>query len=61
MPQSSADQPYTPPYGTYLGAELQRYPGFPSGRYRALELPSRMGDRLHYPDGRVEPFPEPQA
>lgn len=60
MPQSPTAQPYTPSYGTYLGAELQRSPGLPSGRYRALELPSRMGDRLHYPDGRVEPFPEPQ-
>ncbi len=49
---------YTPPDGDYQGTELRRSPGLPAGRYRALELPSRMGDRLHYPDGRVEPFPE---
>ncbi|MFD2297729.1 hypothetical protein QRO11_15525 [Paracidovorax citrulli] len=52
---------YTPPDGTYLGTELQRSPGIPADRYQAFELPSRMGDRLHYPDGRVEPFPEPLA
>lgn len=61
MPRAPSDQTYTPPDGDYQGAELQRSPGLPAGRYRALELPSRMGDRLHYPDGRVEPFPEPRA
>jgi len=60
MTRAPTAQPYTPPYGTYRGTELQRSPGLPSERYRALDLPSRMGDRLHYPDGRVEPFPEPQ-
>ena len=52
---------FNAPDGTYRGTELQRSPGLPVGRYRALELPSRMGDSLHYPDGRVEAFPEPQA
>ncbi|MDT0140178.1 hypothetical protein [Acidovorax sp. PRC11] len=60
MSHSPTAQPYTPPDGDYQGAELQRSRGLPAGRYRALDLPSRMGDRLHYPDGRVEPFPEPQ-
>lgn len=61
MSSTPTDQTYTPPDGTYRGTELKRSPGLPAGRYRALDLPSRMGDRLHYPDGRVEPFPEPQA
>ncbi len=61
MSQAPNDQTYTPPDGDYQGTELRRSPGLPAGRYRALDLPSRMGDRLHYPDGRVELFPEPQA
>lgn len=41
----------------YAGTELQRNPGIGPERYAAFELPSRMGDRLHYPDGRVLPMP----
>lgn len=41
----------------YDGAELRPNPGLPPGRLRAYRLPSRMGDKLHYPDGRVEPAP----
>lgn len=38
----------------YTCPELQRYPGIPAARYAAFALPSRVGGRLHYPDGRVE-------
>ncbi|MCB4365432.1 hypothetical protein KIH07_16940 [Hydrogenophaga taeniospiralis] len=43
----------TRPTGTYAGTELQRNPGIGPERYAAFDLPSRMGNRLHYPDGRV--------
>lgn len=39
--------------GVYLGEELQPAPGIPAERFAAFALPSRMGDRLHYPGGRV--------
>lgn len=38
----------------YDGKEMQPYQGRP-GANDALALPSRMGDRLHYRDGRTEP------
>lgn len=44
--------------GDYQGHELQRNPGIPADRYEAYRLPSRMGDRLHYPDGRVVDMPD---
>lgn len=38
----------------YDGKEMQPYQGRP-GANDALALPSRMGDRLHYRDGKTEP------
>lgn len=38
---------------SYQGRELQPYQGRP-GAMDAFALPSRMGNRLHYRDGRVE-------
>lgn len=52
MRHINEDQPYTPPSWQYQGAELKT-----SSAMRAFTLPSRMGDLLHYPDGRVLPFP----
>ena len=40
----------------YTCPELQRTPGMPAERFAAFELPSRMGNRLHWPDGRITPF-----
>ncbi len=37
----------------YDGKEMQPYQGRP-GANDALALPSRMGDMLHYRDGRTE-------
>lgn len=42
-----ADKPYTCP-------ELGRNPGIADSRFEAFAKPSRVGKRLHYPDGRVE-------
>ena len=51
------NKPYQPQAWEYQGAELRQNPGIVPGRMHAYSLPSRIGDRLHYPDGRVEPFP----
>lgn len=51
---------YKPPHSQYQGTELLRNPGVPAERFRAFDLPSRMNDNLHYPDGRVLPFPYPR-
>jgi hypothetical protein len=40
--------------GRYTGTELHRNTGLPESRFAAFALPSRIGNRLHYPGGRVE-------
>jgi hypothetical protein len=37
----------------YIAPELQRSAGIAPERFIAFTLPSRMGNRLHWPDGRV--------
>lgn len=51
------EKPYQPPPWAYQGTELRQNPGMLPGRMHAYSLPSRVGGRLHYPDGRVERFP----
>jgi hypothetical protein len=46
--------------GTYSGVELQRNPGITAERYVAFQLPSRVGDRLHWPDGRTTRVTDPR-
>jgi hypothetical protein len=48
---------YTVSRGHYQGTELQATPGIGPERFAAFALPSRVGDWLHYPDGRVERMP----
>lgn len=51
------EKPYQPPPSEYQGTELRQNAGMLPGRMHAYSLPSRVGGRLHYPDGRVERFP----
>lgn len=41
----------------YDGKELQNHLGLDDSRLEAFKLPSRVGQRLYYPDGRVEVMP----
>lgn len=44
----------------YLCPELQRNPGIGAERFVAFVLPSRVGSRLHWPDGRVTSINDPR-
>ena len=54
---TTTDKPYEVPYWNYQGTELKPDPSIPPERMHAFTLPSRAGDWLYYPDGRIEPFP----
>lgn len=45
----------------YTCPELQRNPGIAPERFAAYALPSRVGNRLHWPDGRVTPVADRTA
>ena len=60
-PSHDEDKPYKPQACDYQGTELLLNPGILPGRMQAYSLPSRAGDWLYYPDGRVERFPGTEA
>ena len=57
MRQTTTDKPYEVPSHCYQGNELKPDPSIATERMHAFTLPSRAGDWLYYPDGRIDPFP----
>jgi hypothetical protein len=47
-------------FSDYTCPELQRNPGLQDDRFQAFKLPSRINDRLHWPDGRVTSVHDPR-
>ena len=45
---------WAPNRAPYTCPELAPNPAIPEARTRAFKLPSRVGNRLHYPDGTIE-------
>lgn len=44
----------------YRCPELRRNPGLQDDRFAAFALPSRVGNRLHWPDGRITHINDPR-
>lgn len=53
QPTAAAPRGMAYPSCHYAGTELQRLPGIPAARFAAFATPSRVGERLYFPGGRV--------
>jgi len=52
--KSDPERGLTWKHGEYTCPELQTNPGLHDSRMDAYRLPSRVGNKRYYPDGRVE-------